>query len=65
MEKAEVAGVFAATRVSVLEGNGLQHTEAWAVIRANEALVFPTDPQKPKEKLALSEVEGHGMLSTP
>lgn len=60
-----MTGVFAATRVSVLEGNGLQHTEAWAAIRANEVLVFPTDSQKPKEKLTLSEVECYGMLSTP
>lgn len=65
VENSEVIGVFAATRVSVLEGNGLQHTEAWAAIRASEALLFPTDPQKPKEKLALSEIECYGMFSTP
>lgn len=62
VENTEVTGVFAATRVSVLEGNGLQHTEAWAAIRANEVLVFPTDSQKPKEKLTLSEVECFGMF---
>ncbi|XP_062392799.1 arf-GAP with Rho-GAP domain, ANK repeat and PH domain-containing protein 1 [Sardina pilchardus] len=64
VEDAEVSGIFAASRVSVREGGGLQHTEAWVAIRDGEVLFFPTDPQKPKERLALSTVQRHDHNST-
>ncbi|XP_048092062.1 arf-GAP with Rho-GAP domain, ANK repeat and PH domain-containing protein 1 isoform X1 [Alosa alosa] len=64
VEDAEVTGIFAASRVSVREGDGLQHTEAWVALRDGEALFFPTDPQKPKERLTLSTVQRYDHNST-
>ncbi|XP_012687952.2 arf-GAP with Rho-GAP domain, ANK repeat and PH domain-containing protein 1 isoform X2 [Clupea harengus] len=64
VEDAEVTGLFAASRVSVLEGHGLQHTEAWVALRPGEVLVFPTDPLKTKERLALSTDQRHNLNST-
>ena len=65
VEDAEVTGLFAASRVSVLEGHGLQHTEAWVALRPGEVLVFPTDPLKTKERLALSTDQRHSTLLPP
>ncbi|XP_028838944.1 arf-GAP with Rho-GAP domain, ANK repeat and PH domain-containing protein 1 isoform X2 [Denticeps clupeoides] len=50
----ELDGVFAAARVLLLEEGGLQHREVWVTMRAGEIYIYPTDPQKHRERLVLS-----------
>lgn len=66
VEDAEVTGVLAVSRVSMREGSGLQYTEVWVALRAGELLLFPTDPLKAKERLALSADQHYSTsLSNP
>ncbi|KAL2095204.1 hypothetical protein ACEWY4_009923 [Coilia grayii] len=63
VEDAEVTGVLAVSRVSMREGSGLQYTEVWVALRAGELLLFPTDPLKAKERLALSADQHYNLNS--
>ncbi|XP_010892991.2 arf-GAP with Rho-GAP domain, ANK repeat and PH domain-containing protein 1 isoform X1 [Esox lucius] len=54
LDEEDLDGVFAVSRVSLREGEGLQHAEVWAVLRGGQVLIYPTDHQRQKERLTLT-----------
>lgn len=64
VQESDVTGLLAASRVSMREGSGLQHTEAWVALRAGELLLFPTDAKRAKERLALFGDQQHSTFQS-
>ncbi|XP_035383109.1 arf-GAP with Rho-GAP domain, ANK repeat and PH domain-containing protein 1 isoform X2 [Electrophorus electricus] len=51
----ELEGVLAVSRVSLLEGAGLQHVEVWALLRPGQLLICPLLPHALRRAVTLSQ----------
>lgn len=53
-DEKDLEGVMAISQVYLREGHGLKHAEIWAMIRAGELLIFPSQRNIPPSTIDLN-----------